>query len=126
MMTLHLQVPSGSAGSIIGKQGDVIKAIREQSRARVIVGDSVPGAEERDVTVKVRCEIPFRVVEYLFLGIFFVRLSFWKHNQHLGNLRRYRASDEYDYREHCSKSKPSVFLRARRRFGDFDQTSCCQ
>ena len=51
-MTVHLQIASGFVGSVIGKQGDVIKSIREQSRSRVIIGDSLPGAEERDVTLK--------------------------------------------------------------------------
>jgi predicted RNA-binding protein YlqC (UPF0109 family) len=49
--TIRLQVPNTLIGSIIGKQGETIKAIREQSQAKVNIADSQPG-EDRDLTLK--------------------------------------------------------------------------
>jgi len=51
VMTFRLQVPNALVGSIIGKQGEAVKAIREQSQAKVTIADSQPG-EDRDVTLK--------------------------------------------------------------------------
>jgi len=49
--TIRLQVPNALVGSIIGKQGETIKAIREQSQAKVNIADSQPG-EDRDLLLK--------------------------------------------------------------------------
>jgi predicted RNA-binding protein YlqC (UPF0109 family) len=51
VMTFRLQIPNALVGSVIGKQGDSIKAIREQSHAKVNIGDS-QATEDRDITIK--------------------------------------------------------------------------
>mmetsp|Transcript_37057 Transcript_37057/g.58314 ORF Transcript_37057/g.58314 Transcript_37057/m.58314 type:complete len:322 (-) Transcript_37057:156-1121(-) len=51
VMSFRLQIPNPVVGSIIGKSGEIIKSIRDQSGARVIIADSQPG-EDRDVTIK--------------------------------------------------------------------------
>jgi len=51
MTSIRLQVPNALIGSIIGKQGEAIKSIREQSQAKVNIADSQPG-EDRDITIK--------------------------------------------------------------------------
>jgi len=51
VMTFRLQIPNLVIGSVIGKQGETVKAIRGQSRAKVNIRDSQPG-EDRDVLIK--------------------------------------------------------------------------
>ena len=65
VMSFRLQIPNSVVGSIIGKSGEIIKSIRDQSGARVIIADSQPG-EDRDVTIKV-----FSFFFFLFFFFFF-------------------------------------------------------
>ncbi|KAI9183581.1 PAB1 binding protein [Blastocladiella emersonii ATCC 22665] len=50
-VTLRSLVSTKEAGVIIGKQGANIKAIREESNARVMVSEHVPGVQERVVSI---------------------------------------------------------------------------
>ncbi len=49
--TIVMPIPNDLAGSIIGKGGIKINEIRQVSTAQVKVGNSVPGAIERQVTI---------------------------------------------------------------------------
>ncbi|XP_059639720.1 RNA-binding KH domain-containing protein RCF3-like [Cornus florida] len=42
---------SGKIGSVIGKGGGIVKALREETQAKIIVADSVPGSEERVIII---------------------------------------------------------------------------
>ncbi|KAL8531985.1 hypothetical protein ACS0TY_008550 [Phlomoides rotata] len=42
---------SKKIGSVIGKGGNIVKALREETRAKITVSDSVPGSEERVITI---------------------------------------------------------------------------
>lgn len=41
--------PSRKIGSVLGKGGEIIKALREETQAKITVAESVPGSEERVV-----------------------------------------------------------------------------
>ncbi|PWA75210.1 K Homology domain-containing protein [Artemisia annua] len=43
--------PSRKIGSVIGKGGGIVKALREETQAKITVADSVPGSEERVIVV---------------------------------------------------------------------------
>ncbi|KAF9592598.1 hypothetical protein IFM89_016208 [Coptis chinensis] len=43
--------PVKKIGSVIGKGGDIIKALREETRSKIKVGESVPGTDERVVII---------------------------------------------------------------------------
>uniref|UniRef100_A0A7S0X234 K Homology domain-containing protein n=1 Tax=Mantoniella antarctica TaxID=81844 RepID=A0A7S0X234_9CHLO len=43
--------PGNRTGSVIGRSGDTIKALREQSGAKIKVEDAIPGSEERVVAI---------------------------------------------------------------------------
>ncbi|PIA39734.1 hypothetical protein AQUCO_02600290v1 [Aquilegia coerulea] len=43
--------PVKKIGSVIGKGGDIIKALRDETHAKIKVGDSVPGTDERVVII---------------------------------------------------------------------------
>lgn len=42
---------SRKIGSVIGKGGGIVKALREETQAKITVADSVPGSEERVIVV---------------------------------------------------------------------------
>lgn len=42
---------SRKIGSVIGKGGGVVKALREETQAKITVADSVPGSEERVIQI---------------------------------------------------------------------------
>ena len=42
---------SKKIGSVIGKGGGIVKALREETQAKITVADSVPGSEERVIMV---------------------------------------------------------------------------
>ncbi|XP_071710220.1 KH domain-containing protein At4g18375-like [Rutidosis leptorrhynchoides] len=43
--------PIGKIGGVIGKGGGIIKALREETQAKISVAETVPGSEERVITV---------------------------------------------------------------------------
>nr|GFA64194.1 KH domain-containing protein [Tanacetum cinerariifolium] len=43
--------PSRKIGSVLGKGGEIIKALREDTQAKITVAESVPGSEERVVMI---------------------------------------------------------------------------
>ncbi|KAK4755157.1 hypothetical protein SAY87_008914 [Trapa incisa] len=43
--------PSNKIGGVIGKGGGVIKALRDETRAKITVSDSVPGSDERVIII---------------------------------------------------------------------------
>lgn len=43
--------PSRKIGSVIGKGGGIIKSLREETRAKITVSDSIPGSEERVIMI---------------------------------------------------------------------------
>lgn len=43
--------PSRKIGSVIGKGGGIVKALREETQAKITVADSVPGSEERIIII---------------------------------------------------------------------------
>ncbi|PWA34273.1 K Homology domain-containing protein [Artemisia annua] len=43
--------PSRKIGSVLGKGGEIIKALREETQSKITVAESVPGSEERVVMV---------------------------------------------------------------------------
>jgi predicted RNA-binding protein YlqC (UPF0109 family) len=51
LMSFRLQIPNALVGAVIGKQGETIKSIREQTLAKVTIADSQLG-EDRDLTLK--------------------------------------------------------------------------
>lgn len=55
--------PASKSGSIIGKAGSIIKAIRNDTGAMIRVEDAVPGSEERVVTITAK-EDPSRPTKY--------------------------------------------------------------
>ena len=50
-VVFRLLCPNSRTGSIIGKGGDVIKHLRDDTGARIKVEHAVPGAEERVVLI---------------------------------------------------------------------------
>lgn len=42
---------SKKIGSVIGKGGNIVKALREETQAKITVSDSVPGSDERVITI---------------------------------------------------------------------------
>ncbi|GFP85307.1 kh domain-containing protein at4g18375 [Phtheirospermum japonicum] len=42
---------SDKIGSVIGKGGSIVKALRDETQARITVSDSVPGSDERVITI---------------------------------------------------------------------------
>lgn len=50
-VVFRLLCPNGRTGSIIGKGGDVIKHLRDETGARIKVEHAVPGAEERVIVI---------------------------------------------------------------------------
>lgn len=43
--------PEKKVGSIIGRGGEIVKHLRSDSQAKIIIGESIPGCEERVVTI---------------------------------------------------------------------------
>ncbi|KAF3443892.1 hypothetical protein FNV43_RR13582 [Rhamnella rubrinervis] len=43
--------PSRKIGGVIGKGGSIVKALREESKAKITVADSVPGSDERVIII---------------------------------------------------------------------------
>lgn len=43
--------PSNKIGGVIGKGGGVIKALRDETRAKITVSDAVPGSDERVIII---------------------------------------------------------------------------
>ncbi|KAJ4707102.1 KH domain-containing protein [Melia azedarach] len=43
--------PSRKIGGVIGKGGNIVKALREETQAKITVADSVPGSEERVIII---------------------------------------------------------------------------
>lgn len=43
--------PSKKIGGVIGKGGGIIKALREETRSKITVADSVPGSDERVIII---------------------------------------------------------------------------
>lgn len=43
--------PNDKIGSVIGKKGNIIRQLREETGARIKIADAVPGAEERVIIV---------------------------------------------------------------------------
>lgn len=43
--------PSRKIGGVIGKGGSIVKALREETQAKITVADSVPGADERVIII---------------------------------------------------------------------------
>ncbi|XP_076915652.1 KH domain-containing protein At4g18375-like isoform X1 [Bidens hawaiensis] len=43
--------PSKKIGSIMGRGGDIVKQLRSETKAKIRIGDSVPGCDERVVTI---------------------------------------------------------------------------
>ncbi|CAI9752994.1 unnamed protein product [Fraxinus pennsylvanica] len=43
--------PSKKIGSVIGKGGNIVKALREETQAKITVSDSVPGSDERVIII---------------------------------------------------------------------------
>jgi predicted RNA-binding protein YlqC (UPF0109 family) len=74
VMSFRLQIPNPVVGSIIGKSGEIIKSIRDQSGARVIIADSQPG-EDRDVTIKGSLTAVDQAVNLILTNICQVRSS---------------------------------------------------
>eukprot|EP00009_Paramoeba_aestuarina_P002929 CAMPEP_0201506258 /NCGR_PEP_ID=MMETSP0161_2-20130828/192_1 /ASSEMBLY_ACC=CAM_ASM_000251 /TAXON_ID=180227 /ORGANISM="Neoparamoeba aestuarina, Strain SoJaBio B1-5/56/2" /LENGTH=293 /DNA_ID=CAMNT_0047900297 /DNA_START=158 /DNA_END=1039 /DNA_ORIENTATION=+ len=72
VMTFRLQIPNPVVGAIIGKSGEIIKSIRDQSGARVIIADSQPG-EDRDVTIKGNLQTVDQAVNLILTNICQVR-----------------------------------------------------
>ena len=48
-MTTKVMLPNSKVGAVIGKQGTVIKAIRDNSGAKVNISETVAGQTERVV-----------------------------------------------------------------------------
>ncbi|GMP28392.1 hypothetical protein CsSME_00003962 [Camellia sinensis var. sinensis] len=42
---------SRKIGSVIGKGGSIVRALREETQARITVADSVPGSDEREIII---------------------------------------------------------------------------
>lgn len=72
VMTFRLQIPSTVVGAIIGKSGEIIKSIRDQSGARVIIADSQPG-EDRDVTIRGNLQTVDQAVNLILTNICQIR-----------------------------------------------------
>ncbi|KAK6917151.1 K Homology domain, type 1 [Dillenia turbinata] len=51
LVVYRILCPDGVIGSVIGKSGKVINAIRQETRAKVKVVDPFPGAKERVITI---------------------------------------------------------------------------
>ncbi|XP_058068711.1 KH domain-containing protein At4g18375-like [Magnolia sinica] len=43
--------PGRKIGSIIGRGGEIVKQLRQESQSKIRIGESVPGCEERVVTI---------------------------------------------------------------------------
>lgn len=43
--------PVKKIGSVLGRGGDVVKALREETKAKIRVADSIPGADERVIII---------------------------------------------------------------------------
>ncbi|KAL6641248.1 hypothetical protein ACP70R_019429 [Stipagrostis hirtigluma subsp. patula] len=43
--------PVKKIGSVLGRGGDIVKALREETKAKIRVADSIPGAEERVIII---------------------------------------------------------------------------
>lgn len=43
--------PVKKIGSVLGRGGDIVKAIREETKAKIRVADSIPGADERVIII---------------------------------------------------------------------------
>lgn len=43
--------PSRKIGGVIGKGGSIVKTLREETRAKITVADSVPGSDERVIII---------------------------------------------------------------------------
>lgn len=43
--------PVKKIGSILGRGGDIVKALREETKAKIRVADSIPGADERVIII---------------------------------------------------------------------------
>ncbi|XP_057965319.1 KH domain-containing protein At4g18375-like [Malania oleifera] len=43
--------PSRKIGSVIGKGGNIVKALREETQSKITVADSVPGSDERVIII---------------------------------------------------------------------------
>lgn len=52
MNTLRLILPNSSVSSVIGRGGEVVREIQQETGARVSVGDRVPGFQERICIIK--------------------------------------------------------------------------
>lgn len=50
--------PAKKIGGVIGKGGGIVKALREQTQAKITVADSVPGTDERVILIYSSTEIP--------------------------------------------------------------------
>ncbi|KAK9066913.1 hypothetical protein SSX86_014237 [Deinandra increscens subsp. villosa] len=51
---------SRKIGSVIGKGGGIIKALREETQAKITVADSVPGSEERVIIISSPSNMPVK------------------------------------------------------------------
>jgi len=47
----HYLCPGRKVGRIIGKGGEIVRLLMASSEARIIIGESIPGCEERLVTI---------------------------------------------------------------------------
>lgn len=47
----HYLFPGRKIGCIIGKSGDIVKRLRQESQSKIMISDNVPGCEERVVTI---------------------------------------------------------------------------
>ncbi|KAI3785255.1 hypothetical protein L1987_44371 [Smallanthus sonchifolius] len=52
---------SRNIGSVIGKGGGIVKALREETQAKITVSDSVPGSEERVIIISSPSNLPVKV-----------------------------------------------------------------
>ncbi|AQK64890.1 Flowering locus K homology domain [Zea mays] len=43
--------PAKKIGSVLGRGGDIVKALREETKAKIRVADSIPGADERVIII---------------------------------------------------------------------------
>ncbi|KAJ6820783.1 KH domain-containing protein HEN4-like [Iris pallida] len=43
--------PGKKIGSVLGKGGDIVNALRDETRAKILVSDAIPGAEERVIII---------------------------------------------------------------------------
>ncbi|XP_077213297.1 KH domain-containing protein At4g18375-like [Tasmannia lanceolata] len=47
----HYLCPGRKVGSIIGRGGEIVKQLRQESQSKIRIGETIPGCEERVVTI---------------------------------------------------------------------------